>query len=324
MKPIQFIVTLFCLVMASSQYVRAASSSCSYSRNVQQKGVSFSISSRPASGCAVQIVSVDARKGNKRLAGFKADVDYLAQSAKAGDLNGDGIPELVVTSRTAGAGAEALDVYWLNGERVGRASVPELDGTSGYRGGDRFHFEDRLLVRTIPVYRDGDADGKPTGGTRSLKYDFKDGAFSLYVQTENAANLPESSSVLSVAAPAPVVPVKEAVSAPVKEHKAAAAPGRTVAGVVAGDTGVEIRTNGEVAKYRTVRLDKPERIAIDIMGADSALAGKKIQINRFGISTVRVGRNKGFLRVVFDGASAKFPKFEVKSSDTGVLVEFPQ
>lgn len=326
MKPIQFIVTLFSLVMASSHYVHAAGSSCSYSRNVQQKGVAFSINSRPASGCAVQIVSVDARKGNKRLAGFKADVDYLAQSAKAVDLNGDGVPELVVTSRTTGGagGAEALDVYWLNGERVGRATVPELDGTGGYRGGDRFHFEDRLLVRTIPVYRDGDADGKPTGGTRSLKYDFKEGAFSLYVQTENAANMPENSSVLTAAAPAPVVPVKQAVSAPVKEIKTAAAPGRTVAEVVAGETGIEIRTNGEVAKFRTVRLDKPERIAIDIIGADSVLAGKKIHINRFGISTVRVGRNKGFLRVVFDTSLAKFPKFEVKSSSTGVLVGFPQ
>jgi hypothetical protein len=231
-----------------------------------------------------------------------------------------------VTSRTVGvAGTEAVDVYWLNGEKLGRATVPELDGnSSGYRGGDRFHFEDRLLVRTIPVYRDGDADGKPTGGTRSLKYDFKDGTFSLYVQTENAATMPENSSVLNVAAAAPAAPVKEAVSAPEKEKKTVAVPGRTVAEVVAGEGGIEIKTNGAVAKYRTVRLDKPERIAIDIPGADSALAGKKIHINRFGISTVRVGRNKGFLRIVFDTTLAKFPKFEVKSSDSGLLVEFQQ
>lgn len=325
MKPIQFVVALFFLVVASSQFASAAGGSCSYSRNVQQKGVAFSISSRPASGCAVQIVTVDARRGNSKLAGFKADVDYLAQSAKAVDLNGDGVPELVVTSRTSGgAVADALDVYWLNGEKLGRATVPELDGNSGYRGGDRFHFEGRLLVRTIPVYRDGDSDGKPTGGTRSLKYDFKDGAFLLYVQTENAANIPETSSVLNAAPPAPIAPVKETVSESVKEKPAATVPGRSVAEVVADETGIEIRTNGAVEKYRTVRLDKPERIAIDIIGADSLLAGKKIRINRFGIGTVRVGRNKGFLRVVFDTTQAKFPKFEVKSSDTGLRVEFPQ
>lgn len=324
MGPKQFAVALFCLVVASSQYAGAAGGSCSYSRNIQQKGISFDITSRPVAGCAVQIVTIGARKGSKKLAGFKSDVDYLAQSAKAVDLTGDGVPELVVTSRTTGGSvSEALDVYWLDGEKVARAAVPELDG-SGYRGGDRYHFEGSLLVRTVPVYRDGDPDGKPTGGTRSLKYDFKDGAFALYVQTENSANIPDTSSVLNAAPPAPTAPVKEAVSEPVTGKTASAMPGRTVAAVAAGESGIEIRTDGEVAKYRTVRLDKPERIAIDIMGADSALAGKKIQINRFGISTVRVGRNKGFLRVVFDATSAKFPKFEVKSSATGVLVEFPQ
>ena len=325
MGPKQCAGVLFCLVVASSQYASAASGSCSYSRNVQQKGVSFSVNSRPVAGCAVQIVSVDARRGNKKLAGFKADVDYLAQSAKAVDLTGDGVPELVVISRTIGRPvSEALDVYRLDGEKLVRAAVPELDRNSSYRGGDRYNFEGRLLVRTVPVYRDNDPDGKPTGGTRSLKYDFKDGAFELYVQTENAANIPETSSVLSAAAPTPVAPAKEIAGEPAKVKTAASVQRSMVAEVVAGASGIEIRTDGEVAKYRTMRLDKPERIAIDIFGADSALAGKKIQINRFGISTVRVGRNKGFLRVVFDTTSAKFPKFEVKSSDTGVLVEFPQ
>lgn len=312
MRLIQFIVILFCLGVLPGRY---AGASCSYSRHLQQKGISYDIASRPAGGCSVQIVTVGARRGNKKLAGVKADVDYLAHSARMVDLAGDGVPELAVTSRTnGGIASEVVDLYWLDGEKVHRAAVPELENGSGYRGGDHFYFEDRMLVRTIPVYRDGDSDSRPTGGTRSLKYEYRAGTLSLYVQTENPSNIPAAVPALEAAVSAPAPP-------PAAEP-AAAATGRTVIGVVSGDSGIEIRTDGAVAKYRTVRLDKPERIAIDIPGADSKLAGKRIHIDRFGISTVRVGRNKGFLRVVFDTSSARFPKFEVKSSDTGVRVEF--
>ncbi|OGU14569.1 MAG: hypothetical protein A2076_01770 [Geobacteraceae bacterium GWC2_53_11] len=317
MGSIQLIAALFFLIVMSSQVVSAAGATCSYSRSVQKQGVTFDITSRPASGCAVQIITVGARKGGKKLAGVKADVDYLVQSAKPVDLTGDGVPELLVTSRTTGGiVSEALDVYVVDGAGLRRVTVPELDDKSGYRGGDRFHFEERLIVRTVPVYRDGDPDTRPAGGTRSLKYEFRDGAFSLYVQMENASNIPAAVNAQSIAVSSPAPQPAE--------KQEAAATGRSVTEVVAGDSGIEIRTNGAVAKYRTVRLDKPERIAIDIPGADSTLAGKKIHLDRYGISTVRVGRNKGFLRVVFDTSLAKFPKFEVKSSDAGVLVEFPQ
>lgn len=318
MGPIQVVVAL-CLIVMSSRTVSAAGTTCSFSRSVQKQGVTFDITSRPASGCAVQIITVGARKGGKKLVGVKADVDYQVQSAKPVDLTGDGVPELLVTSRTTGGiVSEALDVYMLDGTSLRRTIVPELDDKSGYRGGDRFHFEERLIVRTIPVYRDGDLDAKPTGGTRSLKYDFRDGAFALYVQTENASNIPAVFAAQNATDSAPV-PVS-----PPEAKPAAAATGHAVIEVVAGDVGIEIKTDGAVPKYRTVRLDKPERIAIDIPGADSTLAGKKIHINRFGISTVRVGRNKGFLRVVLDTLLARFPKFEVKSSDTGILIEFQQ
>jgi type IV pilus assembly protein PilQ len=73
-----------------------------------------------------------------------------------------------------------------------------------------------------------------------------------------------------------------------------------------------------------MKLEKPERIAVDIFGADSSLVGKKIIINRFGVGTVRVGRNKGFLRVVLDTTHHTFPKYQVKPSATGILVEFTQ
>lgn len=310
--------TAFFFFMAMSQPASAAASASSYSKSVRQGGTVFDISSRPAGGSAVQIVTVTVRSGGRKVASVKADVDYLPRSAQAVDLTGDGRPELAVISRTSGGvAAEALDVYWLDGATLHRVEIPELDEKSGYRGGDRFHLEGRLIVRTVPLYREGDFAGKPTGGTRSLKYDFKQGAFALYVQTERAANLPDDAAVQAAPVPETAPPVAEKPSQPPPS-----APAITEIAAVA--SGIEIRAGRAVEKFRIVRLDKPERIAVDIPDADSSLAGKKIPVNRFGISTVRVGRNKGFLRVVLDTSLKKFPQYSVKSSDAGVLIEFPQ
>lgn len=318
MDLIKYFFATFFLLIVMSQPTAAAGSKSSYSKSVQQGGTSFDISSRPAVGCTAQIVTVSVRRAGKKTARLKADVDYLARSAQAVDLNGDGNPELAIFSRTTGTvAAEALDVYWLDGTTLRRSKVPELDENSGYKGGDRFQLEDRLIVRTVPVYRDGDPVEKPTGGIRTLMYGFKEGAFTHYVQSEKAADTPADSRTQS--APQPVQP-------PAVDTKSAVATAATlsVTGITVVESGIEIRTNGAAVTYKTMKLEKPERIAIDIPGADSALTGKKTAINRFGISTVRLGSNKGFLRVVLDSTLGTFPKYQVKSFASGILVEFTQ
>ncbi len=311
---ITFHAAVFFLLMIMNPLVAAAGSNCSYSASVKQSGMTFAISSRPANGCAVQIITVIVHRGGKKISGVKADVDYLAQSARSIDLTGDGMQELAVFSRTIGEiVTEVLDVYWLDGTTLRRSTVPDLDEKSGYKGGDRFLLEGRLIVRSFPVYGDGDTAGKPTGGTRSLKYEFKKGEFTPSAQTEKGADSTMQSAPLSASAPS--VEVKPAVSA---------VAGAAITGITVSEAGIEIRVNRAEVKYKTIRLNKPERIAIDIPGADSSLVGKKISINRFGISTARVGRNKGFLRVVLDSTLSTFPKYLVNSSDTGVLVAFPQ
>lgn len=317
MDLLKYLFSVFFILVVMSQQVSAAASKCSYSKSVHQKGTEFDISSRPVSGCGVQVVKVSARQSGKRIASLRSDVDYLAQSAQVVDLTGDGRPELALISRASGGTiTDVLDVYWLDGKTLRRSEVPELDEKSGYRGGDRFSFEGRLIVRTIPVYRFDDPAGKPSGGTRSLKYDFKEGAFSLYVQTESASNPSDDASIQSAAPAAAVISAETRSAAP-------AAEGLAVTEIRPGGAGIEIRANG-VVKYKTMKLEKPERIAIDIRGANSTLAGKKIAIDRYGISNVRIGQKKGFLRIVLDSTLGKFPRNVVKPSDGGVMIEFIQ
>ena len=320
-------IAVFLLLMVMSRPVSAAGSTCSFSKSVRVPGITFDISSRAADGCGIQIVKVDVRQRGKRIAGLKADVDYLARSARTVDLNGDGKQELAVFSRTAEVTAtEALDIYWLDGKTLRRAMVPEPGDKAGYKGGDRFVLKGRQIVRVIPVYRDGDPAGKPTGGTRSLKYEFRDGAITPLVQAVMApgtANGPKAQvAVLPVQTAQPVQSVLP-VQPPVAAKPAVPAPAvLAVSGVKAVKAGIEISSCGPIAKFKVMKLEKPERIAIDIPDADSPLAGRKITINRFNITKARVGRNKGFLRVALDTKLARFPKYRVSSSAGGILVEF--
>lgn len=315
MNLVKYYVAAFLLLMVMSQPAAAADSKRPFSKSVRQGGTVFEVTSRSAVGCAAQIVTVVARRGGKKIAGLKVDVDYLAKSVQAVDLTGDGTPELAVFSRTTGGVmSDTLDVYWLDGSNLRRIKAPELGDQADYKGGDRFSLEGRQIIRTVPVYRDSDPIGKPSGGTRILRYDFREGAFALSVQPEKPEQV--SAIIVEQAAAKPAENKTVAV-------KAAEPAGPAVTGITATDAGIEIQTNGAV-KYKIIALDKPERIAIDFPGTESSLAGKKITLNRFGISTVRIGQNKGFLRVVLDTAHTKFPKYEIANSGTGVLVTFPQ
>lgn len=315
MNPVKYFSAVFLLFTIMNRPAAAAGSKCTYSNSVQQGGTTFDIISRPASGCAVQIVTISMRRGGKKIAGVKADVDYLARSAKAVDLTGDGKPELAVISRAAGANStDLLDVYLQDGTDLIRVTVPEFYENSAYKGGDRFQFKDKMIVRSIPVYRDGDPVEKPTGGTRTLRYEFKNGALSLSDQGDKTAGEPV---LQSAPEPAKKLPIEPKPEVPAVATLA-------ITEIRAVESGIEIMANGALEKYKTVLLDKPERIAVDIPDAGTTLKGKKIAINRFGITTARVEHRKGFLRVVMETTDRTFDSYKVKSSGNSVFIKFIQ
>ena len=45
----------------------------------------------------------------------------------------------------------------------------------GYMGHDTIERQSEMLVRTFPIYQQGDSNAEPTGGTRSLIWDFRNG-----------------------------------------------------------------------------------------------------------------------------------------------------
>jgi len=45
----------------------------------------------------------------------------------------------------------------------------------GYMGHDEFAIVETSLVRRFPIYKTGDSNSNPTGGTRQIQYKLKDG-----------------------------------------------------------------------------------------------------------------------------------------------------
>lgn len=108
----------------------------------------------------------------------------------------------------------------------------------------------------------------------------------------------------------PVVPATPARSAAV-----------TIKKIVAGDSYIDIQTDGTVGDYKIITLSKPERVSIDIPGARSSLKAKPVLIKKFGIARARVGIYKTHVRVVLD-ASAAFPKYTITNRPNALRINF--
>ena len=104
------------------------------------------------------------------------EVDGHVVLAEVADLNVDGSPEIYVYAQSAGSGSYAsLVAYSANKKKsLSEIYIPPITddpkASKGYRGHDEFRVVESTLVRRFPVYREGDTNAKPTGGTRQIQY----------------------------------------------------------------------------------------------------------------------------------------------------------
>jgi hypothetical protein len=107
---------------------------------------------------------------------LEVSVDGTVTGAEVADLDGDGSPELYVYVVSAGSGSYGTLVGYAANRRKSLSGIylPPVDGNpaaaKGYMGHDEFAVVENVLVRRFPVYRDGDTNAAPTGGTRQLQY----------------------------------------------------------------------------------------------------------------------------------------------------------
>lgn len=96
--------------------------------------------------------------------------------AEIADLNGDGSPEIYVYITGAGSGSYGELVAYAANNRKSLSEIylpPLMDdktNSKGYMGHDQFAVVEMTLARRFPVYKDGDSNVNPTGGTRQIHY----------------------------------------------------------------------------------------------------------------------------------------------------------
>lgn len=120
----------------------------------------------------------------------------------------------------------------------------------------------------------------------------------------------------------PVPPAPSAVNEQKAEHAPGAAPAAalTVSNVIVDDGSIEIVVAGRINDYKSFLLHQPERLVIDIPGAESKMKIKSISVNRYGIAKVRIGFHPKSVRIVCEAAVARFPPYKILPTDRGIKI----
>jgi hypothetical protein len=138
------------------------------------QGVTFQVESPNDS--SINPVTVQALADGKTFAEEGSEADGTITGVEVEDLNADGYPEVYVYVTSAGSGSYgSLIAYASNRNRsISPISLPPLEddaaAANGYMGHDRFVVGEGSLVRNFPIYKDGDTNAAPTGGTRQILY----------------------------------------------------------------------------------------------------------------------------------------------------------
>jgi hypothetical protein len=144
------------------------------------QGVTFQVES-PNEG-SINHVTVRAEGPSGPIGQMDAEADGTITGVEVEDLDADGYPEIYIYVRSAGSGSYgSLIAYASNRNRsLSEIYLPpledDLEAAQGYMGHDEFAVGEGTFLRRFPVYREGDTNAEPTGGTREVHYKLEAGA----------------------------------------------------------------------------------------------------------------------------------------------------
>jgi hypothetical protein len=156
-----------------------ATQSAGFDQTLSLQDITFHVISANAGSINRLRIEPKGLKGDNAV--IEQEVEGTVTMAEVADLNVDGSPEIYVYATSAGSGSHgSLVAYAANkGRSLSAIYLPPLaddpKAVKGYLGHDEFRVVENTLVRRFPVYRDGDTNAQPTGGTRQVQYKLKAG-----------------------------------------------------------------------------------------------------------------------------------------------------
>jgi hypothetical protein len=165
--------TLLATLLASSLLFGASTVLAENSKNgnsfkLSLQGINFQVTSQ---GNKLRIVPSGLTIDNSPI---ERDIDGTVTGVDVGDINVDRSPEIYVYVKDA-KGKTSLISFSTN-KKKSMSDIylpPFIDDpklAKGYRGHDDIAMVEGVIALRFPIYKDGDSDDKPTGGTRQLQY----------------------------------------------------------------------------------------------------------------------------------------------------------
>lgn len=112
------------------------------------------------------------------------DVDPIAKIA-LGDLDNNGFDELYIFTKSVGSGSYGNVIGYVSNKDKSLSPIyfPKIHENdmkvsglfAGYMGHDTFTLQKDKLMCQFPIYKEGDSNAKPTGGTKTIYYILKKG-----------------------------------------------------------------------------------------------------------------------------------------------------
>lgn len=146
-----------------------------YTKTVTYKDISFAIA---LTGSTLTIQPKGFSEDNSIIT---KTIDGSINNVEVDDVNADGSPELLIYVTSAGSGSygTAIGFSGNNNKSLSEIAIPSIidnpKANKGYMGHDEFAIVEGTLVQRFPIYKDGDTNSKPTGGTRQIQYKLKNG-----------------------------------------------------------------------------------------------------------------------------------------------------
>jgi len=165
-----------------------------FKKSLSLEGLDFLIDVAGEGSLKELKLTVKGIEGGKRVV-LKHEIEGSLHRTAVADLNKDGFPEIYLFTTSAGSGSYgAVIAYSSNRNKsITPIYMPELDLNSsaaqGYMGHDSFSITGDRLLRRFPVYKKGDPNCCPSGGTRQLSYKLVQGEAGWILELDKVTNL---------------------------------------------------------------------------------------------------------------------------------------
>ena len=154
---------------------RACRTKNSFKKTVSYKTIRFEITK---SGDTLTIQPSGFESDNTKVI---KTIEGTISNIEVDDINTDGSPELMIYITSSGSGSygTAIGFSGNNNKSMSEITIPRIvdnpKTNKGYMGHDEFAIVEGTLVQRFRIYKEGDTNSKPTGGTRQIQYKLKNG-----------------------------------------------------------------------------------------------------------------------------------------------------